>query len=130
MTKHYFALICPNTPDNVPFGPPCTRSAVTHPYPKQHHSNAGQHLIAVVCTCAGWWYKPDFIINDININSAMTSPAHDEVVKLDSRNAYFNLCGYAYSGAACDHPAFLPEGGGTGLLASGPRQASKKFLHL
>ncbi|BDA47084.1 Nitrate reductase [NADH] [Coccomyxa sp. Obi] len=57
------------------------------------------HVTEVLAKKEGWWYKPDFIINDININSAITSPAHDEVVKLDSRNAYFNLCGYAYSGA-------------------------------
>ena len=89
------------------------------------HPSEGMRLIAVVCMCAGWWYKPDFIINDININSAITSPAHDEVVKLDSRNAYFNLCGYAYSGAACDHLAFLMEQyKGIGLHATSPKQAS------
>lgn len=22
----------------------------------------------------GWWYKPDFIINDLNLNSAITHP--------------------------------------------------------
>jgi len=50
---------------------------------------------------AGWWYKPDFIINDININSAVTSPAHDEVITLAEGNSHVSIAGYAYSGA---HP--------------------------
>ena len=29
---------------------------------------------------AGWWFRPDYIINDININSVISSPAHDEVL--------------------------------------------------
>lgn len=48
--------------------------------------------------CAGWWYRPDFIINDININSAITSPAHDDVVTLAATNTHFSIKGYAYSG--------------------------------
>lgn len=48
---------------------------------------------------AGWWYKPDFIINDININSAVTSPAHDEVITLAEGNSHVSIAGYAYSGA-------------------------------
>ena len=51
---------------------------------------------------AGWWYKPDFIINDININSAVTSPAHDEVITLAEGNSHVSIAGYAYSG---DHPS-------------------------
>lgn len=55
---------------------------------------------------AGWWYKPDYIINDININSAITSPAHDETLSLTGRNAYFTVSGYAYSGRPT-HPCGL-----------------------
>lgn len=29
----------------------------------------------------GWWYKPEYLFNELNINSAMASPAHGEVVK-------------------------------------------------
>jgi nitrate reductase (NAD(P)H) len=47
---------------------------------------------------AGWWYKPDYIINDININSAITSPAHEDLVTLAAGNTHFSIKGYAYSG--------------------------------
>lgn len=46
---------------------------------------------------AGWWYKPDFIINDLNINSAIARPWHDEVLPLTT-NAPYTVRGYAYGG--------------------------------
>mmetsp|Transcript_29837 Transcript_29837/g.43981 ORF Transcript_29837/g.43981 Transcript_29837/m.43981 type:complete len:932 (+) Transcript_29837:87-2882(+) len=47
----------------------------------------------------GWWYKPEYIINDLNINSAITSPAHDEVVTIiPGQKATYACKGYAYSG--------------------------------
>jgi nitrate reductase (NAD(P)H) len=45
---------------------------------------------------AGWWYRPEFIINELNINAAITQPAHDETVPL-TPNAY-TVRGYAYTG--------------------------------
>ena len=39
----------------------------------------------------------DWIINELNINSVITSPTHDELVTLDSQKMY-TLRGYAYSG--------------------------------
>ncbi|PNW79324.1 hypothetical protein CHLRE_09g410950v5 [Chlamydomonas reinhardtii] len=45
----------------------------------------------------GWWYKPEFIINDLNINSAMARPWHDELVPLDANRPY-TIKGYAYAG--------------------------------
>ena len=50
---------------------------------------------------AGWWYKPDFIINDLNINSALFSPGHDEVASLTSGNGFLTFKGYAYCGEHC-----------------------------
>jgi hypothetical protein len=47
---------------------------------------------------AGWWFKPDFIINDLNINSAFSKPWHDEFVNL-AQNRPYTLKGYAYTGA-------------------------------
>ncbi|KAL1922436.1 uncharacterized protein VTP21DRAFT_9975 [Calcarisporiella thermophila] len=46
------------------------------------------------------WSNPDFVINELNTNSTITSPAHDEVLpltpgKLDSN---YTVGGYAYSG--------------------------------
>ncbi|KAF8062729.1 hypothetical protein HT031_004059 [Scenedesmus sp. PABB004] len=45
----------------------------------------------------GWWFKPDFIINELNINSAVSRPWHDEVLPLGT-NAVYPMQGYAYSG--------------------------------
>lgn len=50
-------------------------------------------------TTAGWWFKPDFIINDLNINSAVSRPWHDEVVSL-AANTPYTVRGYAYAGAS------------------------------
>ncbi|KAJ3345537.1 hypothetical protein HDU83_003955 [Entophlyctis luteolus] len=58
---------------------------------------------AEVAEAEGWWYKPDYIINQLNINSAISSPAHNEVLKLKTfgstlpKTAY-TLKGYAYTG--------------------------------
>jgi nitrate reductase (NAD(P)H) len=53
-----------------------------------------------VCLAAGWWYKPDYIINDLNINSAIATPWHDEVLMLNqgSSNKPYKVTGYAYAG--------------------------------
>ena len=48
-----------------------------------------------VSIAAGWWYKPDFIINELNVNSAITSPAHEEVVPYTEKTV---VKGYAYAG--------------------------------
>ena len=48
--------------------------------------------------CAGVWYKPDYIINDLNINSAIASHWHDEVVMLNQGNKPYTVKGYAYAG--------------------------------
>jgi nitrate reductase (NAD(P)H) len=62
------------------------------------------HVDAAMAAAEGWWYKPDYIINDLNINSAILYPAHDEVLPLNSTGSGANatgLCckvkGYAYS---------------------------------
>ena len=52
----------------------------------------------VACPPAGWWFDPDWIINELGINSTITSPAHEEVVTLDSQKEYV-VRGYAYSSA-------------------------------
>ena len=53
----------------------------------------------------GWWFKPDFIINDLNINSAIARPWHDEVLPL-AKNDPYTIKGYAYAGrlGAADLP--------------------------
>ena len=45
---------------------------------------------------AGWWFKPEFIINQLNINGAIGYPWHKDTVPI-SQNT-LKLSGYAYSG--------------------------------
>lgn len=46
---------------------------------------------------SGWWYQPDWIINDLNINSAVARPWHDELISL-ATNQDYTMSGYAYTG--------------------------------
>ncbi|CAG9466332.1 unnamed protein product [Pedinophyceae sp. YPF-701] len=46
----------------------------------------------------GWWYKPEYIINQLNINSAIGYPAHGEVLPLDGSVQEYTVRGYAYTG--------------------------------
>jgi nitrate reductase (NAD(P)H) len=55
------------------------------------------HVDADVANREGWWFKPEYIINDLNINSVITSPAHDETVSLLKRKPFL-VEGYAYTG--------------------------------
>jgi hypothetical protein len=45
----------------------------------------------------GWWYQPDWIINDLNTNSAVARPWHDELLSL-ATNQEYQMAGYAYTG--------------------------------
>nr|BDT56506.1 nitrate reductase-like protein [Rapaza viridis]BDU67343.1 nitrate reductase-like [Rapaza viridis] len=54
------------------------------------------HVDAELAKKEGWWYKPEYIINDLNINSAIWAPAHDEVISA-TRSSY-TVQGYAYTG--------------------------------
>ncbi|RDB30807.1 Nitrate reductase [NADPH] [Hypsizygus marmoreus] len=45
---------------------------------------------------AHWWYNPKYTINDLNVNSAIVHPAHEEILS-PSRDSYL-VEGYAYSG--------------------------------
>lgn len=49
---------------------------------------------------AGWWYKPEYIINELNINSVITTPCHEEILPINSATTQrdYTLKGYAYSG--------------------------------
>ena len=48
---------------------------------------------------AGWWFRPEFIINELNINSVITSPCHEETLTLGSSLDY-TIQGYAYTGVS------------------------------
>ncbi|KAJ1309428.1 hypothetical protein OPQ81_006204 [Rhizoctonia solani] len=49
-----------------------------------------------------WWYDPKYIINDLNVNSAIAKPDHDETVEVpqtgDATELFYPIRGYAYAG--------------------------------
>jgi hypothetical protein len=73
------------------------------------------------CTAPGWWYKPDFIINDLNVQSAIGYPAHEEVVPLAAGT--YPVRGYAYCGALREGEGGR-EGGERSWLGVGRQQAA------
>ncbi|KAL2643155.1 hypothetical protein R1flu_010742 [Riccia fluitans] len=56
------------------------------------------HVDAEKAKAEGWFYRPDYIINEMNINSAITTPAHNEILPFDSIQKPYAVKGYAYSG--------------------------------
>uniref|UniRef100_A0A7S3EBA6 Nitrate reductase n=1 Tax=Rhodosorus marinus TaxID=101924 RepID=A0A7S3EBA6_9RHOD len=55
------------------------------------------HVDAELAKKEGWWYKPEYLFNQLNINSAIGSPDHDEILELTKPSDY-TMRGYAYSG--------------------------------
>ncbi|WCJ44582.1 Nitrate reductase [NADH] [Euphorbia peplus] len=58
------------------------------------------HVDAELANAEAWWYKPQHIINELNINSVITTPSHEEVLPINSWTTQrpYTLKGYAYSG--------------------------------
>ncbi|CAH1428905.1 unnamed protein product [Lactuca virosa] len=58
------------------------------------------HVDAELANSEGWWYKPEYIINELNINSVITTPCHEEILPINSWTTQrpYTLRGYAYSG--------------------------------
>ena len=55
------------------------------------------HVTSELAEQEGWWEKPEYIFNELNINSAISSPAHDEKIPVFPGEKY-TVKGYAYSG--------------------------------
>ena len=51
---------------------------------------------AEIATKDKWWFKEEYIINQLNINGAIAYPAHEEVIKPSTKK--YVMKGYAYSG--------------------------------
>lgn len=49
---------------------------------------------------SAWWYKPEYIINELNINSVITTPCNEEILPINAWTTQrpYTLRGYAYSG--------------------------------
>ncbi|PAN35776.1 hypothetical protein PAHAL_6G233300 [Panicum hallii] len=58
------------------------------------------HVDAELADAEGWWYKPEHVINEMNINSVITTPGHDEILPVDgvTTQGGYTVKGYAYSG--------------------------------
>ncbi|XP_044474576.1 nitrate reductase [NAD(P)H]-like [Mangifera indica] len=58
------------------------------------------HVDTELANAEAWWYKPEYIINELNINSTITTPRHDEVLPISPLTCQkpYTLKGYAYSG--------------------------------
>lgn len=55
------------------------------------------HVDAELAKEEGWWYKPEYLFNQLNINSAIVYPANGETLTLTGAGVY-TIKGYAYSG--------------------------------
>jgi nitrate reductase (NAD(P)H) len=57
------------------------------------------HITAEESLTGGWWYKPEYIFNELNINSAMSAPDHNSTLSIAKNiNKTYDVAGYAYTG--------------------------------
>ncbi|KAB8108821.1 hypothetical protein EE612_044814 [Oryza sativa] len=58
------------------------------------------HVDAELANADAWWYKPEYIINELNVNSVITAPGHDEILPINGITTQrgYTMKGYAYSG--------------------------------
>nr|CAD1827129.1 unnamed protein product [Ananas comosus var. bracteatus] len=58
------------------------------------------HVDAELANEEAWWYKPEYIIYELNINSVITTPGHDEILPINALTTQrpYTMKGYAYSG--------------------------------
>lgn len=58
------------------------------------------HVDAELANAEAWWYKPEYLINELNINSVITTPCHEEILPINSWTTHkpYTMRGYAYSG--------------------------------
>jgi len=69
-----------------------------------HHDNKvlPPQIDAEQAKLEGWWYKPDYTVNELNINSVIASPAHNETVLIPRDGVHdistYKFKGYAYTG--------------------------------
>lgn len=77
------------------------------------------HVDAELAKSEGWWYKREYLFNQLNINSAISSPANGELMSLSGAGVY-TLKGYAYSGGGrkVTRVEVSVDGGKTWLLAT------------
>jgi len=57
------------------------------------------HITAEESLKGNWWYKPEYIFNELNINSAISQPDHNETLSIAKNiDKEYEVAGYAYTG--------------------------------
>ena len=57
------------------------------------------HITAEESLKGNWWYKPEYIFNELNINSAIAQPDHNETLSIAKNiDKTYEVAGYAYTG--------------------------------
>jgi len=57
------------------------------------------HITAEESLRDGWWYRPEYIFNELNINSAIAKPDHNEKINIKKNiSKDYEMAGYAYTG--------------------------------
>ena len=57
------------------------------------------HITAEESLTGGWWYKPEYIFNELNINSAISAPDHNETLSIAKNiDKEYAVSGYSYTG--------------------------------
>jgi nitrate reductase (NAD(P)H) len=82
----------------------CEMKVTAAPSDNFYHFNDNRILPPEVdaerAAAEGWWYKPEYIFNELNINSAIASPAHGELLRVEraANTQPYTMRGYAYTG--------------------------------
>ncbi|XP_066327777.1 nitrate reductase [NADH] 3-like [Miscanthus floridulus] len=58
------------------------------------------HVDAKLADAEGWWYKPEYVINEMNTNSVITTPGHNDFLPINAITTQrtYTMKGFAYSG--------------------------------
>ena len=57
------------------------------------------HITAEESLKGEWWYKPEYIFNELNINSAISAPDHNESLSIAKNiDKEYAVSGYSYTG--------------------------------
>jgi nitrate reductase (NAD(P)H) len=78
-------------------------NVLTHETKNHYHYHDNRilppHITAEESLTGEWWYKPEYIFNELCINSTMTAPDHNETLSIaTSMGKTYEVGGYAYTG--------------------------------
>ena len=96
------------------------------------------HVDAALAQVEGWWFRADTIINELNVNAGVLSPAHGEGLPLavcSDPHAHVDVYGYAYAGGGIpvakvqvSHAKSVSEGLGVVIRARAETRTPKPLL--